>query len=76
GHGYSVLEVVDSVQRVHGAELNVEMAGRRPGDPPSIVANSELAQRELGWTPARNDLDLIVGDALRWEEALSRRNSI
>jgi UDP-glucose 4-epimerase len=76
GHGYSVLEVVDSVRRVHGADLNVEMVGRRPGDPPSIVANSELAQRELGWTPARNELDLIVRDALRWEDALSRRNAI
>jgi UDP-glucose 4-epimerase len=75
GHGYSVLEVVDSVRRVHGGELDVEMAGRRPGDPPSIVANSELAQRELGWVPARNDLDLIVSDALRWEDALSRRNA-
>jgi UDP-glucose 4-epimerase len=51
------------------------MAERRPGDPPSIVANSELAQRELGWVPARNDLDLIVHDALRWEGALSRRNA-
>jgi UDP-glucose 4-epimerase len=76
GHGYSVLEVVDSVRRVHGAEFDVETAGRRPGDPPSIVADSELAQRELGWTPARNDLDLIVGDALRWEDSLSRRNAI
>jgi UDP-glucose 4-epimerase len=76
GHGYSVLEVVDSVRRVHGAEFDVETAGRRPGDPPSIVADSELAQRELGWTPARNDLDLIVGDALRWEDALSRRNAV
>jgi UDP-glucose 4-epimerase len=75
GHGYSVLEVIDSVRRVHGADLNVKMAGRRAGDPPSIVANSQLAQRELGWVPARAELDLIVRDALRWEDALSRRNA-
>ncbi len=75
GHGYSVLEVIDSVRRVHGADLNVRMGGRRAGDPPSIVANSQLAQRELGWVPARAELDLIVADALRWEEALSRRNA-
>jgi UDP-glucose 4-epimerase len=75
GHGYSVLEVIDSVRRVHGADLNVRMGGRRAGDPPSIVANSQLAQRELGWVPARADLDLIVADALRWEDALSRRNA-
>ena len=76
GHGYSVLEVIDSVRRVHGGSLNVKMAGRRPGDPPSIVANSQRAQRELGWVPAHAELDRIVGDALRWEDALSRRNSI
>ncbi|MFC3208925.1 UDP-glucose 4-epimerase GalE [Aquamicrobium soli] len=75
GHGYSVLEVIDSVRRMHGADLNVRMGGRRAGDPPSIVANSQLAQRELGWVPARADLDLIVADALRWEDALSRRNA-
>ncbi len=75
GHGYSVLEVIDSVRRVHGADLNVRMGGRRAGDPPSIVANSQLAQRELGWVPARAELDLIVADALRWEEALSRHNA-
>ncbi len=75
GHGYSVLEVIDSVRRVHGADLNVRMGGRRAGDPPSIVANSQLAQRELGWVPARAELDLIGADALRWEEALSRRNA-
>jgi UDP-glucose 4-epimerase len=76
GHGYSVLEVIDSVRRVHGDGINVEMAARRAGDPPSIVANSDLARRELGWVPARNDLDLIVKDALSWEDALSRRNSV
>lgn len=75
GYGYSVRQVLDSVRRVHGGELNVREAGRRAGDPPSIVADSRLAQRELGWVPARADLDLIVGDALRWEDALTRRNS-
>lgn len=75
GYGYSVLQVLDSVRRVHGADITVREAGRRAGDPPSIVANSTLAQRELGWVPARAELDLIVGDALRWEDALTRRNA-
>lgn len=75
GHGYSVLEVVDAVRRVHGGEFEVRMSERRPGDPAAIVANSERARAELGWEPKHDDLDAIVGDALAWESALSRRNS-
>jgi len=76
GHGYSVLQVLDSVRSVHGKDFNITTAGRRAGDPPSIVANSDLARHELGWTPARDDLDQIVNDALSWEGILSRKNSI
>ncbi|EBX4817132.1 UDP-glucose 4-epimerase GalE, partial [Salmonella enterica subsp. enterica serovar Newport] len=59
----------------HGKDFEVLMAQRRPGDPAAIVANPARAKAELGWTPQHDDLDRIVGDALRWEERLSRRNS-
>ncbi|MEJ6782020.1 UDP-glucose 4-epimerase GalE [Aminobacter sp. Piv2-1] len=75
GHGYSVLEVIDSVRRVHGADFAVETGPRRPGDAASVVANADLARKELGWTPARDDLDGIVRDALNWESLLTRKNS-
>ncbi|MGE0283228.1 MAG: UDP-glucose 4-epimerase GalE [Rhizobiaceae bacterium] len=75
GHGYSVLEVVDAVRRVRGADFDVRLSERRPGDPAAIVANSERARAELGWQPRHDDLDAIVADALAWEAALSRRNS-
>jgi UDP-glucose 4-epimerase len=75
GHGYSVLQVVDAVRRVHGADFDVRLGERRPGDPAAIVANSERARAELGWRPQRDDLDAIVADALSWEAALSHRNS-
>ncbi|MEO5321747.1 UDP-glucose 4-epimerase GalE [Mesorhizobium sp. CC13] len=75
GHGYSVLEVIDSVRRVHGSDFAVATGGRRAGDAASVVANTDLARKELGWTPARDDLDGIVRDALNWESLLSRKNS-
>ncbi|MBA3446978.1 MAG: UDP-glucose 4-epimerase GalE, partial [Pseudaminobacter sp.] len=74
-HGYSVLEVVDSVKRVHGADFEVEVTGRRPGDAAAVIANSDLARRELGWIPVHDNLDAIVGDALSWEKMLSKKNS-
>ena len=75
GRGFSVLEVIDSVKRVHGADFDVRVGDRRPGDAASVVANADVARRELGWEPRLDDLDLIVQHALAWENALSRKNS-
>ncbi|MGN6535717.1 MAG: UDP-glucose 4-epimerase GalE [Mesorhizobium sp.] len=74
-HGYSVLEVIEAVRRVFGRDFDVRMGERRPGDATAVVANSDLARREFGWKPQRDDLDLIVKDALNWERALTTRNS-
>jgi UDP-glucose 4-epimerase len=74
-HGYSVLEVIEAVRRVHGREFEVAKGPRRPGDAASVIANSGLARRELGWIPRYDELDGIVADALRWEAILARKNS-
>ena len=63
------------MRRVHGRDFAVEMAGRRAGDAESVVANSDLARGELGWTPRLDDLDGIVADALSWERRLAEKNS-
>ena len=75
GHGYSVLEVIDSVRRVHGAYFDVRIGGRRAGDADSVVANSDRARAELGWVPRLDNLDGIVADAIQWERLLAAKNS-
>lgn len=75
GRGFSVLEVLDTVRKVHGREFEVRMAGRRAGDAVAIVANPGLAKAELNWVPRHDDLDFIVRTALDWEAHLSRKNS-
>ncbi len=72
GHGYSVREVIDSVQRVTGKKLTVKEEPRRPGDPPALVARAERIRSELGWKPRLNDLDTIVRTAYAWEQHLQR----
>jgi UDP-glucose 4-epimerase len=74
-HGYSVLEVLESVKRVNGSGFDVRMTGRRAGDAASVVANSDRARRELDWKPRHDDLDLIVRTALDWERGLQRKNA-
>jgi UDP-glucose 4-epimerase len=71
-HGYSVREVLDSVQRVAGQPLTIREEPRRAGDPPVLVARADRIRLQLGWTPRLDDLDAIVDSALRWERKLQR----
>lgn len=75
GRGYSVLEVLDCVQRVTGRPLPISYGPRRAGDAVAIVANSDLAREAFDWKPAHDDLEEIVSSALAWEDSLSRRNN-
>jgi UDP-glucose-4-epimerase GalE len=62
----SVREIVQAVERVTGRTVAKSVAPRRPGDPAVLYASARRAREELGWVPARPDLDTIVGDAWRW----------
>lgn len=70
GHGYSVREVLQSVERVSGKPLNIREEPRREGDPPILVARADRIRSTLGWKPRLDDLDAIVRTSLRWEEKL------
>jgi len=72
GRGYSVREVLDTVDRVSDRRIVRRLAPPRPGDPPTLVANNRRILAALDWRPERNDLDTIVADALAWESRLSR----
>ena len=72
GHGYSVRQVLASVERISGRRLTVREEARRQGDPPALVARAERIKSELGWRPRLNDLDTIVRTAYAWEQRLLR----
>jgi len=71
GHGFSVLDVIDTVKRVSGVDFRVDRADPRPGDPAQIVAQSDRAKELLGWQPQFDDLATIVTHALAWERKLA-----
>lgn len=75
GHGYSVNEVLDTVDQVAGTKLSRVIAPRRPGDPPSLISDSSLLRSKLPWKPLYADLELIVSHALEWERSLTDRLS-
>ncbi len=70
GQGYSVKQVIASAEKVSGLKINFEIAGRRPGDGVSVVADSTKIQRMTNWKPAYNSLDEIVRSAYEWEKSL------
>lgn len=68
GAGFSVREVIHSVERVSGRKVPHQVGPRRPGDPAALVASPAALSRDLGWSPAWTELDRVIETALRWRE--------
>ncbi len=73
--GFSVLEVLDAVERVSGRAIARDMQPRRAGDPGELVSDNAKILATLGWQPEHADLDRIVGHALAWEAKLHERQN-
>ncbi|WAT16802.1 UDP-glucose 4-epimerase GalE [Aurantiacibacter sp. MUD11] len=71
GRGFSVLEVLDAVDRVTGSNITRVMGPRRAGDPDSLVSDPSRIKATLPWQPQHADLDAIVTHALAWERKLA-----
>ena len=71
--GFSVLEVLDAVDRVTNMKLQRTITGRRAGDPDTLVAGTDRIRAELDWTPQYDNLETIVAHALEWERQLDLR---
>jgi UDP-glucose 4-epimerase len=75
GHGYSVREVINAVNRVNGKALNVEEQPRRAGDTPMLISIADAIRDKLNWSPKYDDLDFIVKTALDWERHLQQQQN-
>ncbi|MGB7374342.1 UDP-glucose 4-epimerase GalE [Pontixanthobacter sp.] len=70
GSGFSVLEVLDAVDRVTNRTIAREMQPRRAGDPASLISDPSRIRATLPWQPEHADLDEIIRHALQWERKL------
>jgi UDP-arabinose 4-epimerase len=64
--GYSVKEVIAAAATVCGRAIPLEIAARRPGDPPVLIGDASRAHALLGWKPARSNLEIQIADAWKW----------
>ena len=70
GRGFSVLEMLDAVDRVTNLKIERRMEGRRAGDPASLISDNRAILSRFPWKPQYADLDQIVRHALAWERRL------
>ncbi|WP_422345137.1 UDP-glucose 4-epimerase GalE [Parasphingorhabdus sp.] len=70
GRGFSVLEVLDAVDRVTNLKISRKLEGRRAGDPDSLISDNRAIMKRFPWQPQYADLDKIVTHALAWERKL------
>lgn len=75
GHGYSVMKVLDAVDRVTNNKLLRNMEGRRAGDADALISDNSAIVSRFGWQPKHDDIDKIVRDALAWERQLGERQT-
>ncbi len=73
GQGSSVREVIDMVENVSGRKVPVELAPRREGDAPALVASAARIREALGWIPRHSSLETVCTTAWRWYSELSAR---
>lgn len=66
--GFSVKQVIDIVKQVTNKTIPEHLGLRREGDPVRLVADAQLARKELGWQPQYSDLETIISHAWAAEQ--------
>jgi UDP-glucose 4-epimerase len=66
GNGLSVKEIIDAAREVTGHPIPADVAPRRAGDPPRLIADSKLAKAKLGWKPEFENARAIIETAWQW----------
>jgi UDP-glucose 4-epimerase len=72
GNGNTVLEAINSFEKVSGVKLNYKIVDRRPGDIEKVWADTTYANQELGWK-AKSTLDETMLSAWKWEKHLRNK---
>ena len=74
--GFSVQEIIESVEKISGKKIRVKKSKRRPGDPPVLIASARKARECLGWRPEYEQIDEIIQTSYEWEKKRMRKNSL
>lgn len=73
GQGYSVFEVIKTIEKLSGKKIPYAIKPRRNGDPACVIADSQRLIRELEWAPRYQQIEKICGTTYRWFEKLNAK---
>ena len=71
GRGYSVLEVINTANKLYNNAINFKYDLRRPGDSEKLVSNVDKLHHHIDWMPKYNNLDLIIQTTVNWEKKMN-----
>ena len=75
GNGFSVLDVVNTANKICQNKINYKFSTRREGDVEKLIAETSKISKHIQWQPKHNDLEEIINSSIKWEEKINARNS-
>jgi UDP-glucose 4-epimerase len=63
------MEIIQAARSVTGKEIPTSVIARRPGDPPLLIADNQLARDTLGWQPQYSSIEEIMATAWNWHQS-------
>jgi UDP-glucose 4-epimerase len=74
GKGYSVLEVINTANKIYNNKIKFEYDKRRPGDSEKLISNVDKLHQHINWKPKFDDLKIIIKTAVEWEKKIDEKN--
>ena len=74
GEGYSVLDVINTANKITGNKIKFAYDKKRPGDSEKLISNVEKLHQNINWKPKYNNLDFIIQTAIDWEKKIYEKN--
>ena len=74
GEGYSVLDVINTANKITGNKIKFEYSKRRPGDAEKLVSNVDKLHENINWKPKFDNLNYIIQTAINWEKKIYEKN--
>tara|TARA_B100000073_G_scaffold311483_1_gene284589 strand:+ start:990 stop:1973 length:984 start_codon:yes stop_codon:yes gene_type:complete len=71
GNGFSVLDVVNTANKLYQNKITYKFSNRRDGDVEKLIAQTSKILKYIDWKPKHNDLKEIINSSIRWEEKIN-----
>ena len=75
GNGFSVLDVINTANKISGDKIDYKFSNRRDGDVEQLIADTSKILKHIDWRPKYNDLSEIINSSIKWEEKINESNT-